>query len=42
VGGLASLAPLDYDVQHEFYIPDGVRGAGGQLCEHIQPKYQVR
>ncbi|PRW60388.1 A disintegrin and metallo ase with thrombospondin motifs 12 [Chlorella sorokiniana] len=41
IGGPASLAPPDYDVQHKYFVPTGVMGLGGRICTGQTPDTQV-
>ncbi|KAL4427805.1 hypothetical protein ABPG75_001894 [Micractinium tetrahymenae] len=41
IGGTASLAPVDSDIQHEFFIPGGIVGAARRLCVHLPPEVAV-
>ncbi|KAL4449442.1 hypothetical protein ABPG77_007086 [Micractinium sp. CCAP 211/92] len=41
IGGPATLAPLDFDIQHEFFVPGGVVGAARRMCAHLPPEAMV-
>ena len=40
LGAAASLAPLDYDVQRQYFVPGQV-GSGRRPCAALEPKVQV-